>query len=131
MVLGHRLQANKAPLEYLSGPHGPIIAAGWVSYQLEETVAELWADQSTARLLVHADDVPEPDPHRPPAQRPSILFPVGYPARDAEVPDLRRKPSEKLSSSRAHRPGRPLLRRRGADTQESTLPRSRIRLRES
>ena len=28
---------------------------------------------------------------RPPAERPYILFPVGYPAADAEVPDLRRK----------------------------------------
>jgi nitroreductase len=28
---------------------------------------------------------------RPSTERPYILFPVGYPARDAEVPDLRRK----------------------------------------
>ena len=28
---------------------------------------------------------------RPPTERPYILFPVGYPAADAEVPDLRRK----------------------------------------
>jgi nitroreductase len=29
---------------------------------------------------------------RPPTERPFILFPVGYPADDCEVPDLRRKP---------------------------------------
>ena len=29
---------------------------------------------------------------RPPTERPYILFPVGYPAADAEVPDLVRKP---------------------------------------
>ena len=29
---------------------------------------------------------------RPPTERPYILFPIGYPARDAEVPDLHRKP---------------------------------------
>lgn len=29
---------------------------------------------------------------RPPAERPYILFPIGYPARDAEVPDLHPKP---------------------------------------
>lgn len=29
---------------------------------------------------------------RPPTERPYILFPVGYPAVDCEVPDLRRKP---------------------------------------
>jgi|SRR5215207_5395346 len=29
---------------------------------------------------------------RPPTERPYIMFPVGYPAPDAEVPDLRRKP---------------------------------------
>ncbi|MGH3495679.1 MAG: hypothetical protein ACRDQ1_20955, partial [Sciscionella sp.] len=28
---------------------------------------------------------------RPRTERPYILFPIGYPARDAEVPDLRRK----------------------------------------
>jgi hypothetical protein len=28
---------------------------------------------------------------RPSGERPYILFPVGYPAGDAEVPDLRRK----------------------------------------
>ena len=28
---------------------------------------------------------------RPPTERPYILFPVGYPAADAEVPDLQRK----------------------------------------
>jgi len=27
---------------------------------------------------------------RPPTERPYILFPVGYPAADAEVPDLQR-----------------------------------------
>jgi nitroreductase len=30
--------------------------------------------------------------HRPQHERPHILFPVGYPAEDCEVPDLRRKP---------------------------------------
>lgn len=29
--------------------------------------------------------------HRPSHERPYILFPIGYPARDAEVPDLHRK----------------------------------------
>ncbi|MEO6711906.1 MAG: nitroreductase family protein, partial [Mycobacteriales bacterium] len=29
---------------------------------------------------------------RPPNERPYILFPVGYPAADCDVPDLRRKP---------------------------------------
>lgn len=29
---------------------------------------------------------------RPPTERPYILFPIGYPASDAEVPDLQRKP---------------------------------------
>jgi iodotyrosine deiodinase len=29
--------------------------------------------------------------HRPATERPYILFPVGYPAADAEVPDLQRK----------------------------------------
>lgn len=29
--------------------------------------------------------------HRPPNEKPYILFPVGYPAEDARVPDLRRK----------------------------------------
>jgi hypothetical protein len=32
----------------------------------------------------------------PVKQRPFILFPVGHPAVDAEVPDLRRKPPEEL-----------------------------------
>ena len=30
--------------------------------------------------------------HRPSTERPYILFPVGYPAEDCEVPDLARKP---------------------------------------
>ncbi len=30
--------------------------------------------------------------HRPENERPFILFPVGYPAADAEVPDIERKP---------------------------------------
>lgn len=30
--------------------------------------------------------------HRPSTERAYILFPIGYPARDAEVPDLQRKP---------------------------------------
>ncbi len=29
--------------------------------------------------------------HRPSRERAHILFPIGYPARDAEVPDLNRK----------------------------------------
>jgi hypothetical protein len=34
---------------------------------------------------------------RPPNEKPFILFPVGYPAADAEVPDLRRKGLEEIS----------------------------------
>lgn len=34
---------------------------------------------------------------RPPNEKPYILFPVGYPAPDAEVPDLRRKSMEEVS----------------------------------
>lgn len=34
---------------------------------------------------------------RPPNERPFILFPVGYPAPDAEVPDLRRKGLDEVS----------------------------------
>jgi hypothetical protein len=33
---------------------------------------------------------------RPKTERPFILFPVGYPAADAEVPDLQRKELEEL-----------------------------------
>lgn len=33
---------------------------------------------------------------RPKTERPFILFPVGYPAADAEVPDLQRKPPSEL-----------------------------------
>lgn len=33
---------------------------------------------------------------RPKNERPFILFPVGYPAADAEVPDFRRKPLEEV-----------------------------------
>ncbi len=36
--------------------------------------------------------------HRPPNERAFILFPVGYPAKDATVPDLTRKPSSELIS---------------------------------
>ena len=34
---------------------------------------------------------------RPPNEKPYILFPVGYPAPDAEVPDLRRKSLDEVS----------------------------------
>ena len=34
---------------------------------------------------------------RPPNEKPLILFPVGYPAGDATVPDLRRKALEEVS----------------------------------
>lgn len=33
---------------------------------------------------------------RPSSERPYILFPVGYPTRDAAVPDIRRKPLEAI-----------------------------------
>lgn len=35
--------------------------------------------------------------NRPPNEKPFILFPVGYPAPDAEVPDLRRKGLDEIS----------------------------------
>jgi iodotyrosine deiodinase len=35
--------------------------------------------------------------NRPPSEKPYILFPVGYPAPDAEVPDLRRKRLDEVS----------------------------------
>jgi iodotyrosine deiodinase len=35
--------------------------------------------------------------NRPPNEKPFILFPVGYPAPDAEVPDLRRKSLDEVS----------------------------------
>lgn len=35
---------------------------------------------------------------RPKNEKPYILFPVGYPAADAEVPNLRRKPLEEIST---------------------------------
>lgn len=35
--------------------------------------------------------------NRPPNEKPFILFPVGYPALDAEVPDLRRKSLDEVS----------------------------------
>jgi nitroreductase len=35
--------------------------------------------------------------NRPPNEKPFILFPVGYPAPDAEVPDLKRKRLEEIS----------------------------------
>jgi nitroreductase len=34
---------------------------------------------------------------RPPNERPFILFPVGYPAEDATVPDLARKPLDEVA----------------------------------
>jgi hypothetical protein len=34
---------------------------------------------------------------RPDNERPYTLFPVGYPAADAVVPDLRRKPLEEVA----------------------------------
>jgi iodotyrosine deiodinase len=34
---------------------------------------------------------------RPENERPFILFPVGYPAADAEVPDLRRKSLDEVA----------------------------------
>ena len=34
---------------------------------------------------------------RPKNEKPYILFPIGYPAPDAEVPDLRRKTLEEVS----------------------------------
>jgi iodotyrosine deiodinase len=34
---------------------------------------------------------------RPPNEKPFILFPIGYPAPDAEVPDLRRKSLDEIS----------------------------------
>jgi iodotyrosine deiodinase len=33
---------------------------------------------------------------RPPEERPFVLVPVGYPAEDAQVPDLRRKPVDEV-----------------------------------
>ena len=34
---------------------------------------------------------------RPPNERPFILFPIGYPAADATVPDLRRKSLDEIA----------------------------------
>jgi len=34
---------------------------------------------------------------RPKNERPYILFPIGYPASDATVPNLQRKPLEKIA----------------------------------
>jgi hypothetical protein len=34
---------------------------------------------------------------RPPEEDPYILFPVGYPAEGASVPDLRRKPLDEVA----------------------------------
>ena len=34
---------------------------------------------------------------RPKNERPFILFPVGYPAEDAQVPDLRRKKLDEVT----------------------------------
>jgi hypothetical protein len=33
---------------------------------------------------------------RPPNERPYLLVPVGYPAPDAEVPELERKPLDEI-----------------------------------
>jgi nitroreductase len=35
--------------------------------------------------------------HRPENEKPYVLFPIGYPAADAQVPELRRKPIEELA----------------------------------
>ncbi len=35
--------------------------------------------------------------HRPDNERPLLLIPVGYPAADAQVPDLKRKPMEEVA----------------------------------
>jgi nitroreductase len=40
---------------------------------------------------------------RPRNERPFILFPVGYPAAEAEVPDLRRKPLDEVARWNAGR----------------------------
>jgi nitroreductase len=37
---------------------------------------------------------------RPPSERPFVILPVGYPAADCEVPDLRRKPLHEIASFR-------------------------------
>jgi nitroreductase len=34
---------------------------------------------------------------RPPNEKPYVLFPIGYPADGAQVPDIRRKPLEEIS----------------------------------
>jgi nitroreductase len=34
---------------------------------------------------------------RPPEEKPFLLLPVGYPAEDCEVPDLRRKSLEEIA----------------------------------
>ena len=34
---------------------------------------------------------------RPPNERPYVMFPIGFPADDAKVPDLRRKPLEEVA----------------------------------
>jgi iodotyrosine deiodinase len=41
---------------------------------------------------------------RPAGEKPYLLMPVGYPAREARVPDLRRKPLEEISVWREARP---------------------------
>ena len=35
---------------------------------------------------------------RPDNERPFILFPVGYPAEDAQVPDIKRKSLDEVAS---------------------------------
>jgi iodotyrosine deiodinase len=44
--------------------------------------------------------------NRPPNEKPFILFPVGYPAPDAEVPDIRRKALEEVAVWHEARPAR-------------------------
>ena len=34
---------------------------------------------------------------RPRSERPFVLFPIGYPAADATVPDLQRKPLDQVA----------------------------------
>ena len=42
---------------------------------------------------------------RPDNERPFALFPVGYPLEGAKVPDLTRKPFDKVAETVDHRPG--------------------------
>jgi len=43
--------------------------------------------------------------HRPANERPYVLIPIGYPADDVQVPDLRRKSLEEVSLWDPHSPG--------------------------